>query len=428
MLHKAAYRRQARPPCRGRDGQGRSARVLDGERGPRPARGVHRARRRCRAAPAAARAAPRARQPRRRGPPRARRADQRRRGRAPWRRLPENEHRAGLGAALRAGLCPRHDARRRLRALVAALIDGLGLVLLDPDDAALKRLGAPLFACAARGGGAADACSDAGAAPRGARLPRAAQPPPPPACSSWTRRGASRSKRTATATASGRPARHFTAEALAEAPRAPQRGRHAAPGVGGRAAAHGRLRGRAGRNRVLGAAPGRSTRRRACRCPSCIPRLSATLVDARTRRALARLGLAPEAVNGPADALFAAHASHDAALTAALDAAEALWRRRSTRWTPALGEVPASAREAAQVRALREVERLREKARRAERRRQGDLRAAAERAVTLLRPGGGRRSGRSRCCPLPRRTVRRSPRTCIDALPLGPAQAYVVDL
>ena len=309
--------------------------------------------------------------------------------------LPETEHATGVAAALRAAYAPGTTLADAFGRVLRFLFAGTGLVLLDPDDPALKALAAPLFARAARDGHApARSVTEAGgrlvAAGFHAQIP-AATAPGFFLLDERGRLGLDADGDGYRVRATGE---RFTAaelEALA----------HDAPG---RFSASVTLRPTVQDVLLPTAAyvggPGEIAYWAQLRgvyawagvpMPVVYPRASATLVDARTRRALARLGLEPEDAAGPADALFARLAAHDPALDAAFADASAALDAVLGALASHVGGIDATlerSAEAARVRMRHALGGLHEKTLRAERRTQSDLRRAAEHAVGALRPGG----------------------------------------
>jgi bacillithiol synthase len=345
--------------------------------------------------------------------------------------LPETEQRAGLAAALRAAYAPGTTLVDAFGRLLRHLMGGQGLVLLDPDDAALKAQGAGLFAWAARSGGAVEAVRAAGEALTAAGFH--AQIPDPTAPGLFLMDAAGRLVLDADADgyrvrATGERFSRAALEAVATS--TPER---LSAGVTLRPAWQDTLLPTA----AYVAGPGEIAYWAQLRgvydaagvpMPVVYPRLSATLVDARTRRALDRLGVSPEEVEGPADALFARHAAYDPAQAAAVGHAEQAVRNALAALDAHLTALPAATREAARVRMLREVERLHEKARRAERRRQEDLRAAATRAVTMLRPDGLLQERAQSALPFAAHYGPLLAAHLAETLPLDPGRHYVVHL
>ena len=351
--------------------------------------------------------------------------------------LPETPHAAAVAALLRRAYTPGTTLADAFGRLVAGLFDGHGLVILDADDPALKRLAAPMLERAIRSGPAlAASVRDAGQ--RLVSMGFHAQLPDPtaPGLFHLDDRGrlaldidaggeteaisdrsvsaatSARAPQTDPSAATGFTIRgtvdRFTLDALADVARtAPERLSPAAwlrpamqdallptvayVGGPGEIAYWLQLR---GVYDGLGVP-----------MPLVAPRISATLVDDRTRRALVRTGAAggPDAVEdvpSDADALFARLADHapeiarafdaaDAAIAAAFDALAAPLASlgdsgRAGGGTDAL----ARSRDAARTRALAASARLRATARRAERRRQSDLRRDTARVVAMLRPNG----------------------------------------
>ncbi len=326
--------------------------------------------------------------------------------------LPETPFTADVAALLRRAYAPGATLADAFGRLLAGLFDGHGLVLLDADDPAVKRLAAPVLERAATAGGAL-AASVRAAGERLVSMGFHAQLPDPTAPGLFhldTRGrlaldldadgdGANGDDEGGGAVLRG-TAERFSADDLVRMAReTPERLSPAAwlrpamqdallptlayVGGPGEIAYWLQLR---GVYDALGVP-----------MPLVAPRISATLVDDRTRRALGRTGpdgqpLAVEDVPGDADAFFTGLAEHDDALASAFDAAEsavaaavdALAAPLDTAATPGL----ARSRDAARTHALAAVGRLRATARRAERRRQSDLRRAAMRVVSMLRPGG----------------------------------------
>ncbi len=352
--------------------------------------------------------------------------------------LPETPHAAAVAALLRRAYAPGTTLADAFGRLVAGLFDGHGLVILDADDPAVKRLAAPMLERAIRSGpvlatsvrevgeqlvsmgfhaqlpdpsapglfwlddrgrlaldiDTGDAVQALSDRPVSESTAAHAEPTDPSVGTGFTIRGT---------------ADRFTLDALVDVARtAPER---LSPAAWLRPAMQDALLPTV----AYVGGPGEIAYWLQLRgvydglgipMPLVAPRISATLVDDRTRRALVRTGAAGgpdtvEDVPADADALFARLAAHapeiarafdaaDAAIAAAFDALAAPLASlgdggRTGGGTDAL----ARSRDAARTRALAASARLRATARRAERRRQSDLRRDTARVVAMLRPHGG---------------------------------------
>ena len=350
------------------------------------------------------------------------------------RALPAAPYAAAVAAALRAAYAPGTTLADAFGRLTRWLFAGTGLVLLDPDDPALKALAAPLLARAATEGGAVATVRAAGERLAAAGLHAQIPDPTPPGIFLLDGRGrlglvpdgpddrpggyhvritgARLSTAELARIAHDDPARLSPSVTLRPTMQDLLLPTVAYVGGPGEVAYWLQLRG----VYAWAGVP----------MPVVYPRASATLLDARTRRALARVGLAPEAVAGSADALFARRAAHDPALDAAFGGARAALAAVAT--SRALDPTLDRSAAAALTKATRALDRLHEKAVRAERRGQADLRRAAEHVVAHLRPGGVLQE--RVLSPLPFR-ARYGPAFVahlVDALPLVPTAHAVVEV
>ena len=354
------------------------------------------------------------------------------------RALPETPFRADVAALLRASYAPGTTLADAFGRLTAGLFAGTGLVVLDPDDDAVKRLASDVFARAADARGAADAVNAAGErlAALGFHAQLAASAPgffllddrgrlalepagADPADGLRLRQtGEAISDDALDALVRDHPERLSASASLRPVWEDALLPVAAYVGGPGEIAYWAQLR---PVYDALGVP-----------MPVVFPRTSATLVDAPARRALARTGLTVETAGGGDDALFDRLAAHDAALDAAFDTARAALDAAFDGLAPALAAVPeatlARSHGAARTRAAHAVTALRAATRRAERRQQSQLRTDTDRIATWLRPGGGLQERTQTLLPFVARVGPSLVAHLIDTLPLGDAAHHVVDI
>lgn len=345
--------------------------------------------------------------------------------------LPDAPYAARIADLLRQSYAPGATLGDAFGRLLAGLFEGTGLVLLNPDDPALKRLAPEVFARSVAARGAAEAVNDAGQhlADLGFHAQVTASAPGFFLLDERGRLALDDAGETIRTRLTGET---FAPDALADLARtAPER-----------LSASASLR-PTWQDALLPVAayvggPGEIAYWAQLRpiydalgvpMPVVYPRTSATLVDAPTRRALARTGLNVATARGDADALFAdllppdpsrdaAFAEAERALTAAFDA---LPLGTSD---PSLDRARASAR----TRALNALGRLHAQSRRADRRAHGQLRADVQRVASYLRPVGGLQERALSILPFAARYGPALVPHLLETLPLGEAAHHVVTL
>jgi len=306
--------------------------------------------------------------------------------------LPDAPYADDVARLLRRSYTPGATLGDAFGMLVAGLFAGTGLVILDPDDPAVKRLAPEVFARSVSVRGAADAVNTAGQelADLGFHAQVTASAPGFFLLDERGRLALDDGGDTIRVRLTGET---FTPEQLAGIARtAPERLSASASlrptwedallpvaayvGGPGEIAYWAQLR---PVYDALGVP-----------MPVVVPRTSATLLDAPTRRAMARTGVTLETADGHADALFARLLPPDPARDAAFEQAHTALAAVFDALPLGDGEATLErSRAAARTRAAHALDRLHEQTRRADRRAHAQLRADADRLAAMLRPGGG---------------------------------------